>query len=47
MALHRALARTDVAAMLHSLRNTRALLPEPLVSQSAELLNRLAIVVGA
>ena len=46
MALHRALARTDVTAMLQSLRTAGDLLPEPLVRQSAELLNRLALVVG-
>ncbi|MGH8961436.1 MAG: DUF6895 family protein [Jatrophihabitantaceae bacterium] len=48
MALHRAVAGTDVVTMVHAL-NSGAVdeLPGALVTQVAELVNRLAVLVGA
>lgn len=47
MALHRAVRDADVVAIVRSLNSGPApLLPEPLVLQAAELVNRLAVLVG-
>ena len=48
MALHRAVADTDVVAIVGCLNSPSVpALPEPLVTQAAELVNRLALLVGA
>jgi hypothetical protein len=48
IALHRAVDDTDVVAIVDSLNGPSAgALPEPLVTQAAELVNRLALLVGA
>ena len=48
IALHRAVDATDVVAIVDSLNSPSvAALPEPLVTQAAELVNRLALLVGA
>ncbi len=48
MVLHRAVAAADVVAIVESLDSPSvAALPEPLVTQAAELVNRLALLVGA
>jgi hypothetical protein len=48
IALHQAVQRSDVLAIARCLRApSLALLPAPLVRQSAELLSRLALLVGA
>lgn len=48
IALHRAVADTDVVGIVESLNGPSAdALPEPLVTQAAELVNRLALLVGA
>ena len=48
IALHRAVADTDVVAIVESLDSPSVgTLPEPLVTQAAELVNRLALLVGA
>jgi hypothetical protein len=46
--LHRAVDDTDVVAIVEALgRETVDVLPEPLVTQAAELVNRLALLVGS
>ena len=48
IALHRAVDDTDVVAIDEALNDPSAdVLPEPLVTQAAELVNRLALLVGA
>ena len=48
MVLHRAVAAADVVAIVQSLNSPSVTaLPEPLVTQAAELVNRLALLVGA
>lgn len=48
MRLHRAVAGTDVVAIVAALNSPSVdALPSPLVTQSAELVNRLALLVGA
>jgi hypothetical protein len=48
MALHRAVSDTNVVAILRALdSNAVEGMPEPLVMQAAELVNRLAVLVGA
>jgi hypothetical protein len=48
MVLHRAVAATDVVAIVESLNSPSVdALPEPLVTQAAELVNRLSLLVGA
>ncbi len=47
MVLHRAVAATDVVVIVDTLNSPSvAALPEPLVTQAAELVNRLAMLVG-
>ena len=48
MALHRAVADTDVVAIVECLDSPSVpALPQALVTQAAELVNRLALLVGA
>jgi hypothetical protein len=48
VALHRAVDETDVVAIVECLSGTSVdALPEPLVTQAAELVNRLALLVGS